>query len=343
MKKNTFKNLSFIFKKVTKIIDPKIKEILALSIDKKTQKLVNYQIEVGGKRLRPTLTILSCLTCGGKINDVLYPAAGLEILHNYSLIVDDIIDNSTLRRGKLTSWAKFGRSIAECIGIDYAAAAFQASNRSKKAIEISEIFSQTIKTVVEGEILDILFEQSGREYEKYVVENRYRKISQKDYLKMVSRKTAALFQTCSEVGGISAGAKKRELEALKNYGFNLGIAFQIKDDILDIFGEKKKFGKKIGKDIEERKLGNIVIFQALKELPQSKRKKVLAALRKKEIKDKDIKETIKIIKKTKAREKAFLLGEKYIQRAKENLKILPKNKWNEVLSDIADFVIERDK
>ncbi len=84
---------------------------------------------------------------------------------------------------------------------------------------------------------------------------------------MVSEKTAALFQASCEIGGICANAKKRQLKVLKNYGFNLGIAFQIRDDILDIFGDEKEFGKKIGKDIKERKLGNAVIFYALKELP----------------------------------------------------------------------------
>jgi len=160
---------------------------------------------------------------------------------------------------------------------------------------------------------------------------------------MVSKKTAALIQACCEVGGIVTSDKKSEIDALRNYGFNLGIAFQIRDDILDIFGNKKEFGKRIGNDIKERKLGNIVIFYALKELPQSKRKKVLTVLRKREIRNKDIKEVIKILKETKAREKAYLLGEKYIKKAKESLKILPKNKWNKVLSDIADFVIERNR
>jgi len=343
MEKVNLKNLDLIFKKITKIVDPKIKEVLDLSVDKRTQKLINYQIEVGGKRLRPALAILSCLVCGGKTDNVLYPAAGIEILHNCSLIYDDIIDNSNLRREKPSTWFKFGRSIAQCVGMDYAAAIFQAANRSKKPLQTSELFAKTLKAVVDGEILDILFEQSGKNDEKYINGNRYKKITLKDYLKMVSKKTAALIQACCEVGGIVTSDKKSEIDALRNYGFNLGIAFQIRDDILDIFGNKKEFGKRIGNDIKERKLGNIVIFYALKELPQSKRKKVLTVLRKREIRNKDIKEVIKILKETKAREKAYLLGEKYIKKAKESLKILPKNKWNKVLSDIADFVIERNR
>lgn len=343
MENNKKEKIEIIFKKWAKLVDPKIKEILNLSIDKKNHKLVNYQVAVGGKRFRPAITIAGCLVCDGKIEDALYSAAGLEILHNCTLIYDDIIDNSNLRRGEPTAWSKFGRSIAQCIGIDYAAAVFQAANKSKYPLETSEIFAKTMKTVVRGEILDILFEQSGRKNEKYIIENRYNEITEKDYLKMVSKKTASLIQACCEVGGLSGGAKKSEINALRNYGFNLGIAFQIRDDILDIFGEEKEFGKKIGKDIEERKLGNIVIFYALKELSQKEKEEFLAILRKNKIKNKDIKETVELINKTKAKEKSFLLGEKYIKKAKESLKNLPRNNWNEFLAEIADFVIKRGK
>ena len=337
------KNFDKFSDKIIKIVDFKIKEILSVYVDKKTQKLVNYQIEVGGKKIRPILAVVSCLVCKGKINDVLYPAVGLEILHNYTLIIDDIIDNSDLRRGKPTTWFKFGRSIAMCVGMDYSAAVFQTANRTKNSIKISELLAKTLKTIVDGEILDILFEQSGRENEKYVVDNRYQEITQQDYLKMISKKTAALFEASCEIGGISAEAKKSQIRALKNYGFNLGMAFQISDDILDIFGRKKEFGKKIGKDIEERKLGNIVILYAFRELCLSKRKKFLSILRKKIIKDKDIKEAVGLIAKTKAKEKSSLLAKKYIQKAKQSLKCLPQNKWNNMLNNIADFVIKRNK
>jgi len=332
-----------LLNKTTQLVNPIIKKLLGLYVDKKNQKAVEYHISTGGKRLRPALAIISSKLLGGKTREVLYPAAGLEILHNYTLIIDDIIDHSNLRRGKPTVWFKFGRSIAQCIGADYSAAIFQSAQYSKNALKISDIFSKTIKAVVDGEILDILFEQSGRDDENYVVENRYQKIEKSDYLKMVKKKTAVLLQSSCEVGAVCALAKNPEIEALKKYGLNLGIVFQIKDDILDIFGDEKKFGKKIGKDIEERKLGNIVIFYALKELPLFKKKKLLAVLKRKKIRKRDIKEAISLIKETQAKEKSFALAEKYIRLAKESLKKLPQNKWNKILSDIAEFVIQRNK
>ena len=332
-----------LLNQISESVEPAIKEILDSYVDKKNRRLVNYPVSAGGKRLRPALAIISCRMLGGKVKDVLYPAAGLEILHNYSLIVDDIIDNDNLRRGKITCWAKFGKSITQCIGIDYSAAIFQTANRSKEPEKISELFAKTIKTGVDGEILDILFEQSGRENESYIVENRYKTISEKDYLNMVKKKTAALFQNTCELGGICAKASSKQLKALRNYGFNLGIVFQVKDDILDIVGEKKKFGKEIGKDIKQRKRGNIVILFALKKLNSFDKNQLSKILEKRKITKKDIKKAVKIIKKTNAADLALEFGEKYVKKAKNNLDLLPQNKWNNLLREISEFAIEREK
>ena len=340
----THQDTDLFCKQVIRLVDPLIKEILNLSVDENRQRLVNYQVASGGKRLRPALAIASCLACGGEVEDALYPAAGLEILHNCTLIYDDMIDNSSLRRAKSTVWYKFGKSVAQCIGVDYSAAIFQAANRSRYPIEICEIFARTMKTVAEGEILDILFEQRGRDDEKYVVSHRYREVTREDYLQMISQKTASLVQASCEVGAISAGAEEIKIEALKRYGFSLGLAFQITDDILDIFGEEQEFGKKIGNDIEASKLGNIVILQALEELGSGgKHKELSAILSKNNIEDRDIQRAIKVISKTGAKENSLLLQEEYVTKAKSSLHEIPGNKWTELLARMADFVIERNR
>ena len=335
--------LDSILNETARRVNPVMEKFLSSYVDKKNQEIVKYQILTGGKRLRPALAAIVCRMLGGKIKDVLYPAAGLEILHNYSLIIDDIIDNSVLRRGKKTVWAKFGKSIAEFTAADYSAAVFQAANLAKEPIKISELFARAIKAITDGEFLDILFERRGREEEPYVIKNRYLKITDKNYLEMVKKKTAFLFQVCCEVGGITASAKEKELEALRNYGFNIGIAFQIQDDILDIFGEKKIFGKKIGKDITEKKGGNVVILLALKELPRREKEKILGIMKKEKINNKDVEEAIKLINRTGSRQKAYQFGKKFVCKAKKNLNFLPKNKWNDILEEIADFVLERGK
>ena len=328
---------------ITKQIEPKARKFLNSYISKDFQEAVDYQISTGGKRIRPALAIMSCKILGGKLKDVLPSAAGLEILHNYTLIIDDIIDDSKLRRNKQTVWKKFGCSTAHCVAMDYAAAIFQSANCSKNSRKVSELFVKTLKIIIEGEVTDILFERSGRENELYIEKNRYQKITEKDYFEMIVKKTAVLFQSSCEIGGICAGAKKQQVKFLKSYGFNLGIAFQIQDDILDIFGEEKKFGKKIGKDIEEKKGGNIVIFHALKELSKSDQKKVQTFLKKEKISKSDIKKGIELIKKTSALKKSQEKGQKFVNQAKKQLKLLPQNQWNKILSDLTDFVIKRKK
>jgi geranylgeranyl diphosphate synthase type I len=326
-----------------KLVNPVIEKILVNSVDKKFHELVLYQTSTGGKRIRPALAIVCCKMFGGKINDVLYPAAGLEILHNYTLIIDDLVDDSYLRRGKQTTWAKFGKSLAQCVGFYYPAAVFQSIKNLKNQKRISEIFAKTIKIVSNGEILDILFERMGREDEPYIIKNRYKNISEKDYLDMVGKKSAFLIKSSCEIGGICARAKAKEISILGSYGFNLGTAFQISDDILDIFGDEEKFGKQIGKDIQDRKASNIVVVYAMKKLPEDDKKKLNKIFEKKEILQSDIQEAINLIKKTPALEMAETLREVFIKKAKENLKLLPQNQWNNLLSDMIDFVANREK
>ena len=335
--------LNSTFKKVAKVVDPIIYELLKSYTNERVSSIVTYQISTGGKRLRPTIAILSCKLLGGKLKDVVYPAAGLEILHNYSLIIDDIIDHSILRRGKPTTWYKYGKAIAECIAVDYGVSIFQAANRCKSPTLVSEIFARTMKAIVDGEILDILFEQAGREDEPFVTKNRFYDVSESDYMEMISKKTAALFQASSEVGAVCADATEEQFRALSNYGFNIGLAFQIRDDMLDIFGEEKLLGKKIGKDIIERKLGNIVILYAFKELSFGDKEKFLAIMRKNRIEDEDVKEAMKLIRKTSAHDKAYELGRAFVNKAKESLAQLPENNYRKALEIIADFIMERKK
>jgi len=336
-------NLEKVFTSIAKSVQPLIEKTLVLYIDKRFQSSVVYPVQSGGKKLRPVLTVLSCQLFGGNLKDALFPAAGLEILHNYSLIIDDIIDNSELRRGKKTCWAKYGKAIAECLTIDCAAAIFQEAIRSKEPAKTVELFARAMKVLAEGEIMDILFEQAGREKEPYILKHRYRSITEKDYFEMARKKTASLLQTCCEAGALCAGAKKFQIRAIRNYGYYLGVAFQMRDDILDIFGEEKKLGKKIGKDIEERKGGNIVIYFANQEFSSHERKEFWQIIRKKRLRPADIKRAIYLIKKTHAKERAINYSRRLAEKAKARLKLLPKNKYNKLLGEIADLVVERQK
>ena len=267
----------------------------------------------------------------------------IKILHNYSLIIDDIIDYSTTRRNRPTVWAKVGRSTAECVSIDYSAAVFQTASRSKKPVEISEVFSRTMKNLVEGEILDNLFDIKKRKEETYIVRHRYKEVSLDDYFDMIGKKTASLMQACCEVGGLCAGGTKLQVERLKKIGFYLGMAGQIKDDILDVFGNEEKIGKKVGKDIMQGNRGNIVILNALKDLKGADKKSFCKIIYKEKISEKDAERAIALIKKTDSHKKCMKIGRSFVSKAKKELSFLPQNKWNGMLNNFADFVIERDR
>lgn len=290
------------------------------------------------------LAVLSCQLLGGSLEDVLYPAAALEILHNYTLIIDDIIDHSDFRRDKETVWKKFGKSMAECFAMFYSASIFEGVGKAKNGSRLVELYGKTIKIIINGEIKDILFERCGREDEKFVEENRYKDITKENYFEMVGQKTAALLRSCCEAGAICANASEDNIKKISSYGFNLGVAFQIQDDILDIFGNEKKFGKKIGKDIIEKKMGNFIILSALLELSKSDQKIIDDLLCSDgEITEKDVRKIISLIGKTNAKKEAEKAAREHIEIALRDLEKLPPNEYRDTLSDLAHYIVERDK
>jgi geranylgeranyl diphosphate synthase type I len=330
-------NIKGVFQAVAKQVDPVILRILHKNTLPMNHPIADYQIKTGGKRLRPTLAILTCNMLGGKTSDALYPAALLEILHNYTLIIDDIIDHSETRRGKPTTWKKFGKTMAECISFTYAASIFDQGGKYRSKEKINQVLVWALKGVADGEIYDVLFEQKGREDEDFIMKNRYRKITKKDYFDMINRKTAILFSASAQIGGICAGANQKKIKDLAQLGKNVGMAFQVQDDILDIFGEEKRFGKKIGKDLIERKLGNIVVLLALEELERGSRKKLMNVILKNKRSAKDINEGIRLIKSTKAFEQASRIKSNYIKRAQKILDTLPQNQYNELINKYLHF------
>ncbi len=327
-------------KRVREMVDPAIEELLSSGIREDFQEAMLYQVRAGGKRLRPALVFLGCKAAGGKEEDAIYPAAAIEILHNYSLIIDDIIDHSDTRRGKPTTCKKWGASVTECIGAHYITTAFQGALLSPFPELTANTLVKTMKVLLEGEIIDILQEEGGREEESFIKEKRYKNVVREDALEMMSKKTAKLFEASCFLGGKCANASQGVLESLKKYGFSLGMAFQIRDDILDVFGEEKDFGKKIGKDIEERKRGNIVVLFAREELLKGELEEVLC---KKSIEGEDLQRAVEIIKKTGACKKALALSEEYIKTAKEALRGLPAGKEKDMMGNILEYLAQRSK
>ena len=203
---------------------------------------VQYILNLGGKRLRPILTLMSTDCFGGNISNALDASLAIELFHNFSLIHDDIMDKAPLRRGKQTVHEKWNVSTGILSGDAMLIMAYKLleSYNSKYFKKLTTLFSNTALEVCEGQQYDINFETRID-------------VSVQDYVKMVKYKTAVLVGTAMQMGAILAEANNEDQKRCYDFGINLGIAFQLKDDYLDAFGNPENFGKQLGGDIIENK------------------------------------------------------------------------------------------
>ncbi len=199
---------------------------------------IGYTLALGGKRIRPVLTLMACDMFGGDIKDALPQALAIEMFHNFTLIHDDIMDNAPIRRGKKTVYKKWSPNIAILSGDTLFAYAYQFAQKADKEIlgDILNVFNQTAIEVCEGQQYDLNFETRND-------------VSVGEYINMIRLKTAVLFGASLKIGSIIGGAKKEESDKLYNFALNIGLGFQLKDDLLDSFGDEMVFGKKTGGDI----------------------------------------------------------------------------------------------
>lgn len=204
---------------------------------------IEYMISIGGKRLRPRMCLMSYNLFSDKIEKpILYPALALEIFHGFTLIHDDIMDKADLRRGQQTVYKKWNSNIAILSGDVMSIKAYEllAHCPADKLSEVLSLFSVTAAQVCEGQQYDMNYEHLPL-------------ITMPDYLSMIGLKTAVLLACSAKMGAIIAGADKKVAQGLYDFGYALGIAFQIQDDLLDTFGQSNVFGKKIGGDILNNK------------------------------------------------------------------------------------------
>lgn len=323
-----------------KLVDDFLLKMLRLGSSNELYEIVEHQVTAGGKRLRPAMTILCCEAVGGSVKNAIPAAASIELVHNYTLIFDDIIDRSELRRGLPTVRAKYGDVMAILAGMHYREAIFEAVKRGPKSNEVEEILSAALRRIIEGERLDVLFEQAGRESE-YIQKMTYRTIMEKDYNNMIAAKTASLFEAACKVGSIVGNGNSHFVRCLSKCGWNCGIAFQIRDDILDIVGETEELGKEAGKDVKEHKFGNLVILYSLAGLTETSKNRLLAILRSQHISNSDVDKAIEIILSTNAVKLAYEKSKTFIKRAKSSIETLPPSKAKSNLLNLADLIIQR--
>ena len=227
---------------------------LKLGIEKKLALLANnkeldslcepirYVLSSGGKRTRGILVLLSCEAVGGRARAALNAAVAIELLHNFTLVHDDVMDNADVRRGQPAVHRKWDFNVAILVGDELIAQAYQSlsMNKGLNLKKILDVFTYTFIQVCEGQ---------SRDKE---LENR-RKVSLGEYLSMIEKKTARMIAGATEIGALIGGGSKQEVAALRHFGEFLGKAFQIQDDLLDIAGHENQLGKKIGGDVREGK------------------------------------------------------------------------------------------
>lgn len=288
--------------------------------------------------MRATLVLLSCAASGGDVEDALTPAALIEMIHNYSLVMDDLIDRGDVRRGKPTVRVEFGDSAALLIAMLYREALDDLVEKCIQPRRARKIAVQTMKDIIEGERLDLLFEQAGRA-DPYLKGNRVANPSFPLYIDMIGKKTAALFKAASEIGAVTAKADRRLTRSLAQFGWKAGLAFQIMDDVLDICGQET--GKQVGKDIIEHKLGNAVTLTALKYLPRRKKSTIFATLRSEKVSRAMMLRTRQLVMETPAERDCREIAERYLSEAKADLSTLKSSVYRNELARLSDAVVSR--
>ena len=203
---------------------------------------IHYILQIGGKRLRPILTIMTCDLFEGKPKAAYNAALAIELFHNFTLIHDDIMDSAPIRRGKQTVHEKWDVNTGILSGDAMMILASQCFNKYEPELfkKLTLLFNKTALEVCEGQQLDIDFETRNN-------------VTIAEYIKMITYKTSVLVAAAMEMGAIIANVDKNETDKIYNFGLNLGIAFQLQDDFLDTFGDAATFGKQIGGDILENK------------------------------------------------------------------------------------------
>jgi len=213
---------------------------------------IDYMLDLGGKKIRPLLLWLSCGMCGASPERALPAAAAVELLHDFSLVHDDIMDNDATRRGKPTIHVKWDVNTAILSGDGLLGFAFQKllETDCDDTAELARVFTRAMIIICEGQGLDKQFEEQEE-------------VTPAAYLDMIRRKTATLIEVSCELGGMIAGADDATLEQLRRFGLNLGMAFQMQDDMLDITADEAALGKKVGSDFEMHK--RTILYLMLRE------------------------------------------------------------------------------
>jgi geranylgeranyl diphosphate synthase type II len=324
--KNDFKS---IYERERKKIDKVLNKVLSGRKPVTLYSPAYYIIESGGKRLRPLLVLLSAKAVGGKYSDAYFSGAAVELLHNFTLVHDDIMDHAEKRRGRMTLHIKYDDHTAILAGDSLLSVAYETllkdCNGNCKGIFTE--FTKGLVKVCEGQSLD-------KEYENKT------SVSLKQYISMIQKKTAAMLEMCCSIGAHIGGGSETEIKALSAFGRNIGIAFQVQDDLLDITADEMEFGKTIGGDLVEGKK-TFLLVKALEKASGKDKSDLEILVRHGGIGRHQIKKYKKIYEKLGVISDAEKTIKNYTARALRSLGILRNSQDREIFKWLSDSLIKR--
>ena len=286
----------------------------------------------GGKRLRPYLVLKSCQMLGGKQSDAISAASAVEMIHNFTLVHDDIMDNDEMRHGVTTTHKKFDIPLAILAGdVLYSKAYNTISSKSKLSsnytTQLVSKLSKACIEICEGQVNDIKFAEN-------------KKIpTEKEYIKMIEKKTAVLFEVSCAMGAICAKRKQKDVKNLSAFGKNLGIAFQITDDLIGIIGDSKITKKPVGNDIREGKK-SLPIILAIKKARGQNRTKIMRVFGNSGASKQQINLAVNVIRSLGVEKEVRDVALKYAQRAEKSISSYTGSAKNE-MTGLLNFVTKR--
>ncbi len=308
--------------KVENLIQEKLRSEVNL-----IQKMSNHHLRSGGKRLRALLTLETAKLTGYKEDKRdINLAACVELIHSATLLHDDVIDESELRRGVKTTNSVWGNQSSILVG-DYLLSRCFEMMVEDGDLEVLKLLSSTSSKIAQGEVLQLQHKGEAD-------------LLEETYIDIINLKTASLFSAATKTGACLSGSNEKEKKALESYGRNLGLAFQIADDALDFYAKEKLFGKEIGKDFFEGKvtLPMIIIFQK----GNKEEKNFLNEIMRREKRtEQDFNNTLSLINKYKAVEATFKKAEYFVNVSYDALKIFPDNEDKKILQNLTSFSLNR--
>jgi len=320
-------------KEMVKEVDRTLMRYVERGKHEKLIKAMRHYPEAGGKRMRPLMAILAAEAVGGRGKQALPFGCALEIIHNFTLVHDDVIDKDPVRRGRPAVHVAFDEPTAIIAGDALFAIAYDVLSETdvdgERLRRLLRTVSNTVFLVAEGQQID--------------VDNEDRpEVSREEYLDMVEKKTAVLFACAAEGGAIIGGGTEEQIAAMKEYALLLGIGFQIWDDVLGIKGDAKKVGKPVGSDIRNGKR-TLIVVDALERLSEDPRKKVLTeALGNPDATDEQVRAAVQLLEDIGSIEHARQFALDYAKRAKDLLSCLNGSEEKEMLREMVDYAVGRE-